>query len=318
MKHENLREESDRVLAGFLPITHAVDNRMTNISTKMHSTSPSLPPQPHLHSTSSQSYTVPGPVTPLDGAPELPLHLKEQIQVFCEIQETQTLPCARALFSKQGQSTLPFRYEDAVTGNALATSLYKYGQDKFLTVVHHSQDRSSIINYMPGANGETKSRKLYGIWFGIRGWEKTPSVAKVFGGDGSIISHPQPSTTVVQHSPATTLGSSTFGVSRRQARHEAKQKIRSSLKRQRRGSYGWEEESEEDSGNLYFIISSLHCVDIIRSSYLASPTNPQAFQYPISSSAIRQLERVAELHLGSFYNYYARIGTRLDPCNDSQ
>jgi hypothetical protein len=126
----------------------------------------------------------------------------------------------------------------------LANSVYKYGQRQFLTVVH-GQREPAIINYMRGAIGETSSRKLYSVWNGISGWEKAPSVVKIFDEEDLSQSSVLTSRTVVKKSPATTTGASALGLTRRQAGREAEEKIRLSLKRKRH-VYEWEEEAEED------------------------------------------------------------------------
>jgi hypothetical protein len=248
------------------------------MSTEMHPKSPQNPCPSNLNSLAFQPYKCnPKTITPLDGAVQLPANLERLIREFCGRKKTRNLPCARSLRPRPSKTGTPFRYEDAVTGIVLETSAYKYGQNQFLTVLHGRRE-PAIINYMQGAIGETSSRKLYGVWNGIPGWEKAPSVVKIFDEEDSSTSSLLTRSTVVKNSPATITGGSALGLTRRQAGKDAEEKIRLSLKR-KRNEYEWEEEAEEDdSGMFYCAINSCICAQPIRCSALASSTNSQAFQ----------------------------------------
>jgi hypothetical protein len=267
-RQRDLQEESDRMLAAFLPVSSSLDKRTADISSQMHSRSPE-----HLFQSNTKSYAFqryinnPKIVTPLDGAAAFPANLERLIREFCSREKTRNLPCARGLSSRVSKSGAAFRYEDTRTGVALETSAYKYGHQHFLTVVY-GRDEPAIVNYIPGAMGENSFRKLYSVWNGTSGWETVPSVVKIFGEGDSRISSIQTTPIDTNPLPAITSSRSALGSGKRRAGREAELKIRLSLKH-KRDEYEWEEESEEDgSGRFYFVsfhdMSSLPRMQVFR------------------------------------------------------
>ena len=217
-KRRNLLEESDWVLAGFTSHKHFAVSASKTVLTTMESS------QQYLH--------IPRVVEPLDGAKPFPSNLDKLLLEYCGREKTKKLPCARALGSWAGKAkNKRFRFEHISNGGRLDDSYYKYGShDHLLVVAGRGLPEPAIINYVSGSVGETSSRKMYSVWKGIPGWEKTPSVVKMTA------------------SWEENLMSQVAGVSQRPAGKQAEERIR--LLSLKRGRADFEAEIDDDSGSI--------------------------------------------------------------------
>ena len=102
---------------------------------------------------------------PADGGPPLPKHLCDLISHCCGKGKTSKLPCAKAAFH-----LTPHHYEHVWTHEILQVQKYFYGSDQQILVASgKTLAQTSIINYIPGVQGEIPKMKLYGIWKGTKG-----------------------------------------------------------------------------------------------------------------------------------------------------
>jgi hypothetical protein len=94
----------------------------------------------------------------------------------------------------------------------------------FLAIVC-GQNEPCIINYIPGATGQSSSRKFCSVWNGISNWETTPSVVKILGEDYNDIGSTQANPADTKLRPVVAPGRSPLGSSKRRAGREVELKI---------------------------------------------------------------------------------------------